>query len=309
VGERSPRLLACCEPAARASTNGWRASAPLWIPAPCRTIGAATIPRCGRTNSKRCSPRAWKTLPIALVTKRSNGRRHSCGSTCLCGAARGPHCAPSGDSCTSKATSGNDRATCLLPTPRQRKKRQIRRELAHLSPHGANLFEDETDLLLFPPLRAAWGRRGQPLAVPISGGNARRVVFGTINIETGHRLFLARTRQRSEDFQAFLSVVARHYRGRTVALLLDEDPSHTARASQERAAALGIRLVWLPKRCPELNGMDHLWGHGKDHVCADRQYPDLDAEVERFIAFLSSLSNREALRQAGLLSRNSWLRL
>jgi len=147
------------------------------------------------------------------------------------------------------------------------------------------------------------------LAVPISGGNARRVVFGSLNIATGHRLFLPRPRQRSEDFQAFLRVVTRHYRGRAVALLLDEDPSHTARGSQELAAALGIRLVWLPKRCPELNGMDHLWGHGKDHVCADRQYADLDAEVERFIAYLLGLSNREALRQAGLLSSSFWLRL
>lgn len=178
-----------------------------------------------------------------------------------------------------------------------------------MSPRWVKLFEDETDLLLFPPLRAAWGRRGQPLVVPIAGGNARRVVFGTLNIATGHRLFLARRRQRSEDFQAFLSVIAGHYRGRPVALLLDEDPSHTAQASQALAAQLGFRLLWLPKRCPELNGMDHLWGHGKDHVCADRQYEDLDAAVERFIAYLQGLSNREALRQAGLLSPRFWLRL
>jgi hypothetical protein len=181
--------------------------------------------------------------------------------------------------------------------------------LERLSPRWVKLFEDETDLLFFPPLRSAWGRGGLPLDVPISGFNARRVVFGTINIDTGHRLFLARKRQRSEDFQTFLPVVARHYRHRAVALLLDEDPSHTARASQELAADLGIRLVWLPKRCPKLNGMDHLWGHGKDHVCADRQGEDLDAEVERFIAYLRGLSNRDALRQAGLLSENFWLRL
>jgi len=181
--------------------------------------------------------------------------------------------------------------------------------LAHLSPHWVKLFEDETDLLLFPPLRAAWGRRGQPLEVPLAGGNARRVVFGTINIATGHRLFLARNRQRSEDFQALLLIVARRYRGRTVALLLDEDPSHTAQASQALADKLGIRLIWLPKRCPELNGMDHLWGHGKDHMCADRQYADLDAEVERFVTYLRGLSNRDALRQAGLLSPDFWLTL
>jgi hypothetical protein len=171
------------------------------------------------------------------------------------------------------------------------------------------LFEDETDLLLFPPLRAAWGKRGRPLAVPISGHNARRVVFGTINIDTGHRLFLARWRQRGEDFRAFLLLVASHYRGWHMALVLDEDPSHTAQASQDLAAELEMKLVWLPKRCPELNGMDHLWGHSKDHMCANKQYETIDGQSERLIRYLKGLSNREALRQAGIRSEDFWLRV
>jgi hypothetical protein len=171
------------------------------------------------------------------------------------------------------------------------------------------LFEDETDLRLFPPLRAAWGQRGQPLEVPISGSNARRVIFGTINVDTGHRLFLVRKRQKGEDFRAFMSVIRGQYRGWHAALLLDEDSSHTAAGSQELAAEMGIRLIWLPKRCPELNGMDHLWGHGKDHVCANRRYPGIDEEAERFVDYLRGLSNREALRQAGILAEDFWLGL
>ena len=171
------------------------------------------------------------------------------------------------------------------------------------------MFEDETDLRLFPPLRSAWGLRGRSLEVPISGANARRVVFGTINIDTGHRLFLVRRRQRGEDFRAFLPVVRGHYRGWNVALLLDEDSSHTAEGSRALAAELGIRLIWLPKRCPELNGMDHLWGHGKDHVCANRQYCGIDEEADRFVEYLRRLSNREALRHAGVLSEDFWLAL
>jgi len=213
----------------------------------------------------------------------------------------------SAKNCISRITRGNDRAACSNRTPSERKKRRIRAQVKRLGAHWVQLFEDETDLLLFPPLRAAWGRRGEPLRVPISGRNARRVVFGTLNIETGQRLFLARQRQRSEDFRAFLTVVARYYRGRSVALLLDEDPSHTAQPSLALAEELGMQLLWLPKRCPELNGMDHLWGHGKDHVCANRQYDDIDAETERFIAYLQDLSNQEALRQAGLLSPDFWL--
>ena len=101
-----------------------------------------------------------------------------------------------------------------------------------MPPRWVKLFEDETDLRLFPPLRSAWGPRGQALEVPISGSNARRVVFGTINVDTGHRLFLVRKRQKGEDFRAFLSVIRGHYRGWHVALLLDEDSSHTAAGSR-----------------------------------------------------------------------------
>ena len=66
------------------------------------------------------------------------------------------------------------------------------------------LAEDETDLLLFPPLRAAWCRRGEAAAVWLSGRNARRVIFGAMNLRTGSRLLLPRPKGRSSDFQALL---------------------------------------------------------------------------------------------------------
>ena len=135
------------------------------------------------------------------------------------------------------------------------------------------------------------------------------MAFGTISIDTGHRLFLVRRRQKGEDFRALLAAIRSHYRGWHVALLLDEDSSHTAEGSQELAAEMGIRLIWLPRRCPELNGMDHLRGHGKDHVCANRQYSGIDDEADRFVDDLRGLSNREAFRQAVILSEDLWLRL
>jgi hypothetical protein len=158
-------------------------------------------------------------------------------------------------------------------------------------------------------LRAARGRRGEPLAVPIAGRNARRVIFGAINIDTGRRRFLARTRQRGEGFRAFLPLVASHDRGWHVALVLDEDSSHTAQASQDLARQLGMKLLWPPQRCPELNGRDHLWGHGKGHMSAHKQYATIEGQAERFIRYLTGLPNRGALRQAGILSENFWLRV
>jgi transposase len=151
--------------------------------------------------------------------------------------------------------------------------------------------------------------RGQPAEVPLSGRNARRVVFGALNLRTGYRLLLDREHQRAGDFQAFLRLVRSHYRGWHVVLLLDEDPSHTAKGSVRLAAELGVRLVWLPKRCPELNPMDHLWGHAKEAMCGNRQEATIERLVERFLEHLDELSRWEALTKAGALSGDFWLRV
>lgn len=170
------------------------------------------------------------------------------------------------------------------------------------------MAEDETDLLLFPPLRACWALRGQSAEVPLCGWNARRVIFGAMNLGNGSRLFLPQGRQRAENFQLFLESVHHCYRGRHVALLLDEDPSHTAEESVELAWDYGMDLLWLPKRCPKLNPMDTLWGQGKDRMSANKQYTTIDEQVDRFLEYLTSMSGKEALHTAGVLSENFWLK-
>jgi DDE superfamily endonuclease len=171
------------------------------------------------------------------------------------------------------------------------------------------LAEDETDLRLVPPLRAGWAVRGQSAPVAISSANAKRVLFGSINILTGHRLFLTRRQHRGPDCAAFLDEIHEHDRGWHVALLLDEDSSHTAEDSQSLADDSEIELLWLPKRSPHLNPMDHLWRHGKEVMLANHQYDSIETQVDRFIGYLSDLPAREALRKAGVLSEHFWLKM
>ena len=124
----------------------------------------------------------------------------------------------------------------------------------------------------------------------------------------GSRRFLAREHQRAADFQAFLQLVHEHYRSWHVALLLDADSSHTARSSESLAQEFDIKLIWLPKRSPQLNPMDHLWGDAKDEVSANRQYATIDDHVSHFLLYLRALSPRDALHKAGVLSKRFWLR-
>jgi hypothetical protein len=170
------------------------------------------------------------------------------------------------------------------------------------------LVEDETELLLFPPLRSCWSVRGQPATVRLCGHNARRVVFGSMNLCTGTRLFLPRRHRWAEDFQAFLRLLHEHYRSWHVALLLDEDPSHTAVGSVSLASCFDVELLWLPKRCPELNPMDSLWSDGKDVISANKQYASIEDQVQRFLSYLQAFSGEAALHTAGVLSKDFWLR-
>jgi hypothetical protein len=171
----------------------------------------------------------------------------------------------------------------------------------------ALLAEDETDLLLLPSVRSGWALRGQTAPVLISGKNARRTLFGTLHLHSGHLLLMERTRHRGLEFQEFLDFIRWHYRAGPVALLLDEHPAHTDQASQSLADDLDIQLLWLPSRSPQLNPLDHLWGFGKSGVCANWQQPAIDRQVDEFMHYYAALSPTEILRKAGLFSKDFWL--
>jgi transposase len=170
------------------------------------------------------------------------------------------------------------------------------------------LIEDEVLLRWFPPLRFAWAVRGTQAAVPITGRNAKRVLFGAINARTGHRIVLRARSLRQAAFQVFLREVRRRYPARPLWMVLDEGPAHVAAASQQLAARLDIVLLWLPKQCSELNPMDHLWRELKRTIAANRQFATVDRLARYAQRWLLSLTNTEAQRKAGMRAQRYWLR-
>lgn len=173
------------------------------------------------------------------------------------------------------------------------------------------LFEDETLVRLFPPLRAKWAPRGSQPVVRVTGRNDRRVLFGTLNPRTGHRVLMRGRSMRQGEFQAFLRLLHRRYRGRgrgrRLWLILDEANCHTASASRRLADRLGIGYLPLPKQAPALNPVDHLWRPAKGRMAANRQYRTVDQETDWIERFVLHLPPRQALRLAGILSDHFWL--
>ena len=175
-------------------------------------------------------------------------------------------------------------------------------------PAGAVLlFEDETILRLFPVLRRAWSLRGQQARVPITGRNAKQVLFGAINIRTGHRILMRRANMQHEHFRDYLRLLRQCYPGRSIWLLLDEAPSHTAPKSEALAKEMNIELVYLPKQCSELNAMDQLWRELKADISANYQFKTIDEHAAFAERWVLSLSKAEALGKASVLSKSFWL--
>jgi DDE superfamily endonuclease len=177
-----------------------------------------------------------------------------------------------------------------------------------MPPNAVLLFEDETVLRLFPVLRRAWALCGEQGKVAISGRNAKRVLFGTINPRTGHRILMRAPNMRQAHFQVFLRLLRRSYPGRQIWLLLDEAPGHIAIKSEALAVQLDIVLIWLPKQCSELNAMDQLWRDLKSQISGNYQFADIDEHAAFAERWVKSLTPTEALCKASVLSKNFWLK-
>ena len=117
--------------------------------------------------------------------------------------------------------------------------------MKHLPAEAVVLFEDETILRLFPVLRRAWSLRGEQAEVPITGRNDKRVLFGTINLRTGHRIVLRQPNMRQASFHAFLRVLRRaRSRSPDLAAVGSSRRSYgTAESSFSRGAQHRARVV------------------------------------------------------------------
>lgn len=170
------------------------------------------------------------------------------------------------------------------------------------------LFEDETTIRLFPSIRRVWSFTGEQGHIGITGRNDQRVLFGTINISTGHRVVMVQRFMRQDGFQALLRELRRVYKGRPIWMILDNATPHKTSKSLALAYQLNISLIWLPKQCSELNAMDHLWRSVKEKVSSNYQYRDVNEHATTAIEYIHNLSNKAALRKAGILSEKFWLK-
>jgi DDE superfamily endonuclease len=180
--------------------------------------------------------------------------------------------------------------------------------LSQMPPTGVLLFEDETILRLFPHWRRAWSLSGKQATIGVTGHNRKVVLFGAINVRTGHRIVMRDARMSQVGFQNFLHLLRRCYPGRQIWLLLDKGSCHTVPKSQALAESLDVKLIWLPRQCPELNAMDQFWRQVKSDISANYQFSSIEEHASFAEQYIIKLTNMQAKRRAGILSKNFWLK-
>ena len=173
---------------------------------------------------------------------------------------------------------------------------------------GEVWFGDETTLREFPPLRAAWARRGAQRVVVIRGRNARRVVHGALDVATGELVQLIRERSRQDDGVAFVEALGRVRPDVPKLLVWDNAPPHHPKKVLAAAAAAHIAIAFLPLRAPELMPCEDLWRLAKGVVAANRPYEAVQEQAERAVAWLDAPLPYERLLKTGLFGRTfQWL--
>jgi transposase len=149
---------------------------------------------------------------------------------------------------------------------------------------------------------------GHPALVTISGRNARRTLFGALNVATGDLVCLPLRRCRTDDIVDAVTALGQVRPGVPKVLIWDNAPPHHPHRVRDAAVAMGITLAFLPFRSPELMPLEELWRGLKQTVAANRCYASLEELVRRALAWLASMSEAERRRRCGLTSSKfAWL--
>jgi transposase len=202
------------------------------------------------------------------------------------------------------------RPKLVLPRRPDPMAEQKRAKLAQVlaDPSATVIAEDECDMHLLPVLRAMWQRVGQQFRVVTPGQNAKRAVFGALDLRTGRWFYELSVRKRGIEFIGFMTRLLAAYPTGPIYVIVDNASIHTSHAVRAWLAMnTRLQLVYLPTYAGhKLNPVEKIWWALKDNLSANysfRRLADLDDAIRRyFVGFTWEaalrLANSETVRTA-----------
>ena len=158
--------------------------------------------------------------------------------------------------------------------------------------------------MLQPVVRRSWAPRGQTPVLRQWDRRDRLSTISALTIAPARRrlgLYWATHRHniRAADVLGFLQALRRHLpRGFT--LIWDRSRTHRATCVQAWLArhATTLHVEWLPPYAPDLNPVEHVWGHTKYSALANLTPPSLDALEGAVVTALAAKRGQRALLEA-----------
>lgn len=177
--------------------------------------------------------------------------------------------------------------------------RAIDSALAEVGTETTVLFQDETELRRFPPLRAAWSPVGEQAEVRVPESNGKFALYGALDVLTGEVVVEDYPKGLSEHTVSFLKKVLRCTQGR-VLLIWDGASWHTSGEVEAfLEAEERLEVLPLPRRSPQNNPIEDLWRALKDEVAANLER-SLDALRAASHRFFERMTPKQALATAGI---------
>jgi transposase len=156
--------------------------------------------------------------------------------------------------------------------------KEVRLQAVLADPHATLIAEDECEVGLLATVRAMWQRVRTQVRLPTPGQNAKRSVFGALNLRTGHWHYQVSAHKRSAEFTAFLDTLLNAYVVGPVFVILDNASIHHSQATLAWLAAHPrLQLIYLPTYTGHrLNPVEKVWWQLKRTIAANRNFADLD---------------------------------
>lgn len=173
------------------------------------------------------------------------------------------------------------------------------RAVAGLGAETTLLFQDETELHRFPPLRGAWSPVGRQAEVAVPAQNGKFALYGALDVLTGATILRDYPKGESAHTISFLETVLAEIAGEIV-LVWDNASWHTSKAVEAFLDLHGrLHVVALPKRSPEDNPIEDLWRALKNVIAANLER-SLDALRAAYRWYFDGLTPAQTLVTAGL---------
>jgi transposase len=145
------------------------------------------------------------------------------------------------------------------------------------------ISQDEAEVHLYPYLVAIWCVVGSPQPeVPTPGKNAKRVVYGGLNLKTGHLTSYWAATKSGSHFVEFLEQLLAAYPDRQILMITDNGSFHHTKhvAAFFTAHQHRLEVKWLPSYCPDLNDIERTWRKLKASHASNFLFNSLDDLAE-----------------------------